>query len=367
MRKQKRFIFGEDVSSSNNDPDQAGVPARRLRARLPVLRRLRLDKAPLNADNFARVSAKPRVSVVMPCHNGLPFLIDAVDSITSQTFEDFELIIVDDASKDGSSEWLETRARQDPRIKVLRADKNQGCAKSLNAGARAAAGEWIARMDADDICLPDRLERQLRFVDANPDVVLVGAQVELMDSAGTSLGFPSLPTAHDDIDRSLLYGGWPIVHPVTMFRRSAFERIGGYVDENIGTLEDHDLFIKLAEVGRVANLADVLLRYRRHVKSVTAKPDDHTHLAKAKLSLDSLRRRNARTLSPLMPLHVNSGLSSSFVGLSLRCWLSQLGARDGMLWLSVLSQYLVWRGTSVPRFVGRQLRSRYLDGEATRL
>lgn len=212
------------------------------------------------------MSDAPLVSVVMPVYNCRQYVARAIDSVLAQTFGDFELLIIDDGSTDATPEILWRYAADDARVRVL-TRPHGGVGAALNAGLAESRGKMIARMDADDICLPDRFTRQLDFLSNHPDHVLVGARVLLIDPDGDPLyEMEDIPEAHEQIDRMLLEARWAIVHPTVMMRREAVTRVGGYGDDLV-PVEDHDLFLRLAEIGRLANLPDVLLHYRRHAMS----------------------------------------------------------------------------------------------------
>ena len=200
------------------------------------------------------------ITVLLAVYNGQQYLREAIDSILSQTFRDFEFLIIDDGSTDNTLFILNEYARRDSRIKLV-TRPNKGLTYTLNEGIFLARGEFLARMDADDICLPQRFEKQLAYLRQHPECVLVGSRVQLMDPEGLPLREMSQEQSHQEIDDAHLNRGWPVVHPATMMRLSAIKQIGGYRDE-FNTLEDLDLFLRLAEVGKLANLPDVLLRYR---------------------------------------------------------------------------------------------------------
>lgn len=208
----------------------------------------------------------PLVSVVMPVYNARRYLEAALDSILSQTFIDFEVIAVDDGSTDGSSDILAQAAVRDARI-VIRSQQNSGVTDALNAGLRAARGRFIARMDADDVALPDRFERQVAFLVANPNCAAVGGQVILLDQDDRVLCRMRVPQGHCAIDRSHMTNVSAIWHPTALIRASAIFEVGGYRDA-YPSAEDVDLFLRLAEVGSLANLDEVVLYYRQHVASI---------------------------------------------------------------------------------------------------
>ena len=209
----------------------------------------------------------PAVSVVMPVYNALRYLHDAVTSILQQTFRDFEFIILDDGSTDGSLELLKAFAAADRRVRLI-AGEHVGYVELLNRGLAMARADLVARMDADDFALPQRLEKQVAYLREHPDCVLVGSQVIMMDKDSLPIAeMPGIPLEHEKIDEYLMLAGWPIVHPAVAMRRDAVLAAGCY-DPAARPHEDHDLFLKLAERGRLANLPEVLLRYRRHYESV---------------------------------------------------------------------------------------------------
>ena len=215
----------------------------------------------------------PTVSVLLPVHNGERYLRAAVDSVLDQTFADFELLAIDDGSTDATAEVLRQYAAGDARVRVV-SRPNRGLVHTLNEGIDLARGRYIARMDADDLCRPDRLEVQVAYLDAHPDCVLVGSRVLVVDPDGLPIRTMATEQTHEAIDHAHLNCGWPVVHPAVTMRTDAVRRVGCYRDQ-YNTLEDTDLFLRLAEVGRLANVPEVLLDYRQHFGSVT-----HTRAAK---------------------------------------------------------------------------------------
>ncbi|WP_073466125.1 glycosyltransferase family A protein [Rhizobacter sp. OV335] len=198
--------------------------------------------------------AVPRLSVVMPVHNAIPYLGAAIEAILRQSFGDFEFVIGDDCSTDGSAECAEAFARLDPRIRVLRSAVRLGPARSSNWVANEARAPLVARMDADDLCHPRRLELQLRALAENPSAVLVGALFSLIDGADRPVR---------GVDRSTLLGRPtpPIAHSSVLYRKWAFDHIGGYC-QRANYFEDAELYLRLVEVGDILVIADDLLLYR---------------------------------------------------------------------------------------------------------
>lgn len=210
---------------------------------------------------------RPTISVVLPVFNAAPWLRVALDSLTAQTFSNHEIIAVDDGSTDESPRILRQHAACDSRLRVI-TRPNTGIVGALNDGLAAARGWFVARMDADDEAAPDRLSRQLdRFTD-EPDLVALGTAVTFMDSAGRSVQSCPRPQRHHEIERALLAGdGGALIHPSVMFRADALWLAGGY-RRAAQYLEDLDLYLRLARIGTLANLAEPLLRYRVHPASI---------------------------------------------------------------------------------------------------
>ncbi len=196
----------------------------------------------------ALIGMASRVSVVMAVYNAMPYLPSAVDSILRQTLSDFEFIIIDDGSTDGSTEYL--RGLRDPRIRLER-QANQGQQAAANRGIALAHGDLIARMDADDISMEDRLQKQVAFLDRHPEIGLTGGQILRLGSKRS--GLPSnIPTSHQEIVEALMANRHGMCNGTTMFRKELFEKVGGYWEHNIA--EDWDLFLRIAEVSQIANM-----------------------------------------------------------------------------------------------------------------
>ncbi len=204
------------------------------------------------------------VSVLMAAYNAMPYLPEAVESVLGQTFRDLEFVIVDDGSTDGSGDYLDSL--RDPRVRLIH-QKNLGFAGGRNSGLAICEGEFVAIMDADDVSLPDRLERQVAFLQAHPEVGAVGGQVVQIGPAGQRGPSLPLPLQHEDVLHQLLYRGIGLVNPTACIRTRAIRSVGGFHE---GPSPDNDLFLRLAGEFRLANLEDVLLLYRLHPRSETA-------------------------------------------------------------------------------------------------
>ncbi len=214
--------------------------------------------------------ADPRISVLMAVRDNVAYIDAAIESVLRQSESGFEFIIIDDASRDGTWERVQAFAEVDPRIRVQRQVEPRGLTRCLIEGGGLVRGEFIARMDGDDISLPERFERQLAYMKANPDCVVVGVQALRVDPEGWPVNILGVPLKHEAIDGTHVNGtGGQVVHPSALIRRSAYERVGGYRSEFVIS-QDLDLWLRLAEIGKLANLSEVLLMYRLHFKSVSS-------------------------------------------------------------------------------------------------
>ena len=206
----------------------------------------------------------PKVSVIMSVYNEEKYLRQALDSILSQTFADFEFIVVDDGSTDGTRSILESY--RDPRIRVFSQD-NQGLTKSLNRALSIARADYIARMDGNDISRRERFERQVDFLDRNPDVGIVGNFSYRIDEKGRRVNLYTYPTDGDGI-REALWSTCPMCHSSVMFRRACVERVGPY-REKVGPTEDLDFFFRVSEIFETANIPEPLHSFRVIANGIT--------------------------------------------------------------------------------------------------
>lgn len=210
---------------------------------------------------------KPLISVVLPAYNAEKYISLAVNSILKQEMNKFELIIINDGSTDRTIKILEEFSRLDSRILVVNRE-NKGLVYSLNEGIKLAQTNIIARMDADDIAMPERFGEQMAYLDSHPDCVCVGSDIEIMDDQGRKLVVWKQYKSDADIQRGALQGHCTICHPSAMFRKSAFDLCGGY-RQDMYLAEDLDLWLRLGEIGELANVDQMLLRYRMLPQSIS--------------------------------------------------------------------------------------------------
>ena len=205
----------------------------------------------------------PVVTVLMPVYNCELYIKEAINSILNQTFTDYELIIIDDCSTDSTAEIIKDYS--DSRIIFFEKDTNSGYTNSLNYGLSVAKGEYIARMDGDDISLPTRLEKQFHFLNSNPDIILCGTSYSIIQQRGVFY----MPQTYEEIKINLLLANC-LVHPSVMFRKDVFLQHNLLYDLQMEPAEDYDLWVKLAAIGKLHNLQECLLLYRVHNAQVSA-------------------------------------------------------------------------------------------------
>jgi glycosyltransferase involved in cell wall biosynthesis len=199
----------------------------------------------------------PKASVLMPVHNSAPFLREATQSILDQTLGDFEFIIVDDGSTDESPAILAEYAKKDKRIRVFTNHTNMGIVHSLNRGLAECRGQYIVRMDSDDVSLHHRIEKQTSVMDAKPDVVAMGAAVSYINAAGKNLSV----IRRSMVPKTML-GGNKILHPTAIIRRHSLVQSSLKYMEKYRYAEDYYLWLELSLVGKLHAIDDVVLKYR---------------------------------------------------------------------------------------------------------
>lgn len=207
----------------------------------------------------------PVISVVMSVYNGEKYLRESINSILSQTYRDFEFIIIDDCSTDSSVAIIE--GYDDNRIKLIRNEKNMRLPASLNKGIRIASGKYIARMDADDISNSDRFARQVAYLDSHPDVVALGSSLQAIDEDGCDLYVHNAPRGNK-LDKYYLMPS-PMAHPTVMMRRDVIVNNNLFYDEQYSSAQDYDLWLRIIKKFKIDNLPDILLRYRIQNNSIS--------------------------------------------------------------------------------------------------
>lgn len=206
---------------------------------------------------------KPIISVVLPVYNSKPYLEDCLESIFAQTFKDFEVIAVDDASTDGSYGILLKYAKRFKNMQVFRNNENKGVSETAKKAIAHSRGDYLARMDADDICAPDRLEKQLKFLRKNKKTVAVGGQCLIIDENNNVIGKKTFPTDFESIYK-YIFEFIAVQQPTLMIARNKLPKNFVYYVDGMNTAEEVELFFKLFLYGQVENLPDIVLMYRRH-------------------------------------------------------------------------------------------------------
>ncbi len=234
----------------------------------------------------------PKISIVMAVHNGMPYLEDCLASVLSQSFADFEFIIIDDGSNDDSTAVLEALKARDHRVKLTRNASNMGLTRSLNVGLEQAQGEYIARIDADDLCHANRLEVQLEAMLGDPDLIILGSGYRIINEHGAPQGQVSVALSDARI-RWLLGFSPPSFHPTYFFRRLAPDGTLVRYDEAFRTAQDFDLWSRLSEQGKGRVLSDVLIDYRRHAGGIS--------VAQKKRQAEDARKISQRNLAARLP------------------------------------------------------------------
>jgi glycosyltransferase involved in cell wall biosynthesis len=233
----------------------------------------------------------PKVSVLLPVYNAGPFLRQAIDSILNQSFADFELIIIDDGSTDNSGETIATYT--DQRIKAFH-QENQGLMATLNRGLGLTQGEYIARMDQDDISFPERFQKQVAFLDTHPDHAIVGTTYAYVDPQNQLIGvYPALLDDQDlrrDVVTKSPFGHGSVMMRASVIRDNSIEYRPSYI-------EDHDLWMRLAAYGKMANLSDILYLWRHHPGSIMALHNEKQRKASFELQEAFFPKLNIAELS----------------------------------------------------------------------
>ncbi len=256
------------------------------------------------------------ISIVMPMYNAAPYLREAIHSILSQTIPDWELVIIDDCSSDNSAEIA--AGFKDERIRLFSFPAKKGISEALNYGISLSKSEFVGRMDADDICVANRFETQLRFLASHPEIALVGSALKTFPTPEVAW---TSPEEHRDIRLEMMFRN-PFYHPTVIFRRAAFESLAEGYRPEFEPAEDFDLWERMSRNFQVANMPDILLHYRRHTDQVSfAEPN------KMLLATVDVRKRAAEYLD--LPLPPAQGLFPAMVWL-LTFWVQALRQSPGL-------------------------------------
>ena len=283
------------------------------------------------------MSASPAISVVLPVYNAEAYVGEAVESILAQSFTDFELIAINDGSTDGSGAILRELAARDTRI-VLVERPNDGLVSALNEGIESARAEFIARMDADDVAMPERFALQHARMVKEPELAVLGSLIRWMDRVGNIIELAKQPLTPEAIARCLEQG-CPVAHPTVMMRRGAVLKVGGY-RKAFPHAEDYDLWLRMSDLGyAIANLPRPLLNYRIHDANVSAVNKEVQTLGNT-LARFAHRVRKAGLPDPLegvatidaefiqtVPAHLRPGLDAALF-LARHFRLSSAGAEE---------------------------------------
>lgn len=209
----------------------------------------------------------PQVTVLMSVYNGEKYVVDAIESVLSQTFTDFEFLIFEDCSKDNSLSILQEYAKKDSRINLIANETNQGLTANLIEGMNIAKGTYLARMDADDICLPERFEKQITYLNQHKEISLLGSSVIFFEDNGYEfMGYQ--PLEHDEIKVELLLG-YTMMHPSVMMRLNDFRKHNLNYDISFRYSQDFDLWVRAIALLKFANIKEPLLKMREHPNKIS--------------------------------------------------------------------------------------------------
>lgn len=253
---------------------------------------------------------KPQITVLMSVYNGEKYVVDAVESVLSQTFNDFEFLIFEDCSKDNSLSILREYAKKDSRINLIANETNQGLTANLIQGMNIAKGTYLARMDADDICLPERFEEQVTYLNKHQDISLLGSSVIFFDDSGYEfVGYQ--PLAHDQIKVELLLG-YTMMHPSVMMRLGDFRKHNLNYDISFRYSQDFDLWVRAIALLKYANIKEPLLKMREHANKISRelKPQQ-------KLLSDKIRENQYSKLDLQFSVNEKKILDNNSTGLPL--------------------------------------------------
>jgi glycosyltransferase involved in cell wall biosynthesis len=216
---------------------------------------------------LSKLKKSPMVSVLLSVYNSDRYVGSAIESILNQSFNDFDFIIVDDSSKDSSWNIIEFFAKKDPRILAIKNIINIGGCRTLNRGLEFCTGKYIARLDNDDWSYPDRLKKQVDYMEAHPEVGILGGSIETINEFGNVVGKRTYKLLDQEIRKGIFFYS-PFAHPAVMIRKSILDEVGSYNAE-FAPADDYELYFRIGKKSKFANLSDTLLRYRIIPNSMT--------------------------------------------------------------------------------------------------
>ena len=242
------------------------------------------------------MNALPLVSVIIPTYNRKEYVVKAVDSAKGQTYGNVEIVVIDDGSTDATFETILELSKKDPRIVALKNSVNLGFVATLNVGVKASRGKYIARLDDDDVWLdPKKLEKQVAFMEKNPEYVLVGGGVIKIDSRGKEIVRFSLPESDQDIKKTLLVSN-VFAHSAVLYKKESWVQAGGY-NKEFGFFADWELWLKLGTFGKLYNFQDFFIYYLDQEANKKGR-SSHDYLMRRKLGLNIKLRNNYKQYYP---------------------------------------------------------------------
>lgn len=281
----------------------------------------------------------PLVSIIIPAYNAERFVAQSIESMLAQTYKNIEIIVVDDGSADKTYSVAKRYERKNPKVKVILHKKNQGEPFAANTAFRATRGEFIARMDADDIAYPERIELQVNYMLAHPEIILLGTQAQVIDENGQVTGKKTFPLTHDKIYKA--YATYhPVLHPACMFRRSLLPHKDRLMDVGYAPNDDYNTFFGFLRYGKFANLPQTLMGYRVHGSNIS--------LVHARSKVYNFMRIRTRAVLKLgykpTPLSILvCGLQALFVTIMPEAW--------------IVPAYSVFRGMLSFEYILEKIRS----------
>jgi glycosyltransferase involved in cell wall biosynthesis len=290
-----------------------------------------------------QIQRQPLVSVIMPAYNATEYMAEAIQSILDQTYERIELIVVNDQSTDATYQLAKKYVSLYPKkVKVVSTPQQTNAAGNgaMNYGLKFAKGEYVARMDADDVAFPERISKQVAYLESHPDVIVLGSQAVVVDSEGIKTGVKEMPVTHEEIYEQ--YGVFhPLIHPTVMYRRSALPNRNQIYKLKFDVNDDYYTFFSLLRVGKFHNLNEPLLYYRIHGKNLSLNQPKSKFLNSVRIRFHAMREFDYK--------------------MSLRAWvlmIMQLAVILPMPEKAIVPLYMIVRGISRTSLTGLFIRQK---------